>query len=94
MHRARHDLVQEEGHELLVGDEAPEVELQVVAVDLDLLEAVAGEGPQSYALQERFQGDLDDSRENGDLCKKSLSIIISIELFLRKLSNNLRVNRT
>ena len=37
---------------LLIGDEAPEVHLQIVSVDLDLLEAVTTEGPQTNTLEE------------------------------------------
>lgn len=58
---APHYLVQQEVHEVLVGHEAPQVHLQIVAVDLDLLQAVAAEGAQADALQERLQADFDDA---------------------------------
>ena len=61
---ASHNLVQQEVGEVLVGHEAPQVHLQVVAVHLDLLQAEAAEGPQPHALQERLQTDLYDARQH------------------------------
>lgn len=49
---APHYLIQQEVHEVLIGDKAPQVHLQVVAVHLDLLQPVAAEGAQADALQE------------------------------------------
>lgn len=64
---AAHYLIQQEVHQVLVGDKAPQIHLQVVAVHLDLLQAVAAEGAQADALQEGLQADFDDSRHDGDL---------------------------
>lgn len=64
---APHYLIQQEVHEVLVGDEAPQVHLQVVAVHLDLLQPVAAERAQADALEERLQADLDDARHHRDL---------------------------
>lgn len=65
--RTAHNFVQQKMHQVLVRNEAPEVELQVVAVHLDLLQAEASERPQADALQESLQADLDDARQHGDL---------------------------
>lgn len=64
---APHYLIQQEMHEVLVGDEAPQIHLQVVAVHLDLLQPVAAERAQADTLEERLQADFDDARHHGDL---------------------------
>lgn len=68
------DLVQQEMHEVLVGDEPPQVHLQVVAVHLDLLQPVSAEGAQADALQECLQTDFDDARHHGDLGRRRESV--------------------
>ena len=67
MNDTGHDLIQEEGDQVLVRNEPPEVKVEIVAVDLNLLEAVATERPQSDALKQCLQSDLDYSREDGNL---------------------------
>lgn len=64
---APHYLIQQEVHKVLIGDEAPQVHLQVVAVHLDLLQAVAAERAEADTLQEGLQADFDDSRHHRDL---------------------------
>ena len=49
-----HYLIQQEVHKVLIWDEPPQVHLQVVAVNLDLLQPVPAEGAQSDTLQERL----------------------------------------
>lgn len=51
---AAHYLVQQEVHKVLIRDEAPQVHLQVVTVNLDLLKPVAAKCAQPDALQERL----------------------------------------
>ena len=67
MNDTGHDLIQEEGDQVLVRNEPPEVKIEIVAVDLNLLEAVATERPQSDALKQGLQSNLDHSREDGNL---------------------------
>ena len=50
--RAAHYLIQQEMHKVFIGDEAPQVHLQVVAINLDLLKPVAAKRAQPDALQE------------------------------------------
>lgn len=64
---APHDFVQQEVHEVLIGDEAPQVHLQVVAVHLDLLQPIAAERAQADALKECLQTDFDNSCHHRDL---------------------------
>lgn len=78
---APHYLVQQEVHEVLVGDEAPQVHLQVVAVHLDLLQAVAAERAEADALEEGLQADFDDSRHHRDL--GTASVLVSDASCLR-----------
>lgn len=51
---APHYLIQQEVNKVLVGNEAPQVHLQVVAVHLDLLQPVTAKYSQADALQECF----------------------------------------
>lgn len=64
---ASHYLVQQEMYKVLIRDKAPQVHLQVVAINLDLLQAIAAEGAQSDTLEERLQTDFDDSCHHRDL---------------------------
>lgn len=68
---ASHYLIQQEVNKVLVRYEAPQVHLQVVAVDLDLLQAVAPKSAQADTLQERLQADFDDSRHHRDLGERT-----------------------
>ena len=52
---------------LLISHEAPQVELQEVAVHLHLLQPEAPEGAQPHALQQRLQADLDDAGQHRHL---------------------------
>lgn len=65
--RAAHNLVQQEMHQVLIGDKAPEVKLQVVTVHLDLLEAKTPKSTKADALQESLQADLDNAGQHRDL---------------------------
>lgn len=53
--------------QVFIGDEAPQIHLQVVAVHLDLLQAVTTKGTQADTLQERLQTDLYDPCQHRDL---------------------------
>lgn len=67
MDHTRHHLVQEERHEILVRDEAPEIKVEVVRVHLDLLEAILAESTESDALQKGLECNLHNARQDGDL---------------------------
>lgn len=67
MGRAPHYLIQQEVHKVLIRDKAPQVHLQVVAVHLDLLQAVAAERTEADTLEEGLQTDFDDSCHDRDL---------------------------
>lgn len=69
---APHDLIQQEVYKVFVGDKAPQVHLQVVAVHLDLLQPVAAERAEADTLEECLQADLDYSRHHRDLGTASI----------------------
>lgn len=78
---APHYLIQQEVHEVLVRDKAPQVHLQVVAVHLDLLQAVAAKRAEADTLEEGLQADFDDSRHHRDL--GTASVLVSDASCLR-----------
>ena len=50
--RRRDNLVQETIHDILIGHESPQIQLQIMSVHLDLLQTVTRESPQPHALEE------------------------------------------
>ena len=67
--RGRDNLVQETIHDILIGHESPQIQLQIMSVHLDLLQTVTRESPQPHALEESLEGDFDDARHDRDFGK-------------------------
>lgn len=64
---AAHYLIKQEVNKVLIRDEAPQVHLQVVTVNLDLLKPIAAKCAQPDTLQECLQTDFDNSCHHRDL---------------------------